>query len=279
MERVKPLIVTVLLATVGCTTTPKTAPTAAPQSTWEQIQHKAEKVVGIEQPVVPATEFTCAWQNRLQQLPDPGRNGQMTTGIAGQIFLYTEQFAPAEINGDLVLMVSDATPRPNNVPGKTNEVWHFTKETLKKMAMTDERFGRSFIIFLPWPDSWRDVNRLSIQARYDQATGNTLYAQPMTLTLDTANATAPTATAGGGFNAVPDPKMVAQRMKEVPPGSTNTIQQAGVWSPPPQFDTKDPIFAPPPPNMAPVGQWAPPQQDIAKPSSPAEFKRMVIPRK
>ena len=52
------------------------------------------------------------------------------------------------------------------------------------MVVADERFGRSLVVFLPWPAHWRDVNRLYVQARYDQPGGQTLYAQPGTVTLD-----------------------------------------------------------------------------------------------
>lgn len=161
----------------------------------------------------PAVEFACAWQKRPAQLPDPTRAGSMTPGLVGQVFLYTADMKPVEPRGELSVMVSDATERPAGVPPAKDEMYHFSADVLKRMAVNDERFGRSLAVFLPWPAEWRDVTRLQVQARYDQPGGTTLYAQPSTVTLDLSAAggvwtKSPTAQTAAG---VPDPRQAVKQ--------------------------------------------------------------------
>jgi hypothetical protein len=282
MVRYRTLIIAVaVLAASGCTALQKTPVDTAYQSLKTHVQ----KATG-QQPAAPqAVEFTCAWQNRLQQLPDPGRGGQMTPGVVGQVFLYgraaaegLSDFVPAEVTGDLVVAVSDATPRPAGAPVMNNEVWHFTNDKLRQMVMTDERFGKCLILFLPWPAHWKDVSVLNIQARYDQPGGNTLYAQPMTLTIDTQNQFSSKVNGGmttGNFLPVPDPRMVLQKMTTPPSG--NALQQASIFAPPaPQpFDTRSGAFAPPPPSIPPQGLYAPPTGAPMTPANGQDFKTTI----
>ncbi|MGL4422566.1 MAG: hypothetical protein ACRCZF_18000, partial [Gemmataceae bacterium] len=163
----------------GCTTTQKS------------VQNTVSEWVAPAKPMM-ATECACSWSNRLAHLPDPSRNGQMTTGLVGQVFVFDSKTQPVDIHGDMTVTVHDSTIRPPGMPAMRSEVWHFTKDTLKNMVAMDERFGRSLVMFLPWPEAWRDVNRVYVQARYDQAGVNPLFAQPANVTLDL------TAPAGNG---------------------------------------------------------------------------------
>lgn len=220
----------------------------------------------------PAAEFACGWQTRLAQLPDPTKNGSMTAGLVGQVFLFTSEVKPAEVNGDLTVMVSDATLRPTGMPVAKSEVWHFSAEILRKMVVDDERFGRSVVVFLPWPPEWHDVNRLNIQARFDQPGTHTLYAQPTTVTIDfSGNGPGQPAIMPGvptAMNAIPDPKLMLQQnrtpvlpamapmMANRPMPQQGAMPQADrmVQSPlpgPPSFANVPvmPAAAPPPPTM------------------------------
>lgn len=211
MESARALIPVALLAAIGCTSLKSVS--------IRNLTDDIEVALELKEPPA-ATEFACAWQNRLQQLPDPSRDGAMTTGLVGQAFLFTPDMTPAEIRGDLTIIVADAAAAPGT--DRKPEVYHFTAETLRKMVVTDERFGRSVVLFLPWPAEWRNVSRLTIQARYDQKDQHTLYAQPTSLTLDLSAGSGPSA---GGVvpspnarpMAVPDPKEVLKSIQTSSP--------------------------------------------------------------
>jgi hypothetical protein len=185
-----------------------------------------QSVLAVGPKAAPATEFATAWQTKLGHLPDPTRNGAMSPGIVGQAFLYTEKLAAAEIAGSLTIVANDATPRPAGMPPKQPNVWHFDADTLKRMVVNDDRFGKSLAIFLPWPEEWADVNRLLIQARYDQPAAPPLFASQSTVTLDLF-------TSGPQVNvsqsrqtlaqmAVPDPKALLQQAQANPAARTVT---------------------------------------------------------
>lgn len=230
----------------------------------------------------PATQFAAAWQTKLGQLPDPTKNGVMNSGIVGQVFLYTDKFAAADIVGTLTVVANDSTDRPNGQPAKQPNVWHFDAATLKRMVVNDDRFGKSVALFLPWPEEWTDVNRLYVQARYDQPNSYTIYAPPATVTLDffttaqhqTAHSSA---RLPAGQMSVPDPKLLMQNAKgagpapAIPVAATTPIQQANYAA---SWPTN--LGAPPPasPPTAPAnGLAAPPAGEVK------EFQRTVIPRR
>jgi hypothetical protein len=180
---------------------------------FESMEQSVKEAVAPAKPKA-AAEFACAWQNRLSMLPDPTRGGTMSPGLVGQVFLYSAppDYKPAEVTGDLTVSVQDQTPRPPGMSAPKAEVWHFTKDVLKKMVVADERFGRSVAVFLPWPEAWRDVTRVYIQARYDQPDTHTLYSQPATVTLDMSSPGGVTP----GMQAmppVPDPAVVMRQMR------------------------------------------------------------------
>ena len=205
------------------------APLATGCAGLHEARHAALQKIGMEAPA-PAAEFQCAWQNRLAQLPDPTKNGANVTGLPGQMFLFQADMKPAVANGDLTVIVIDETPRP---PGttvkKTDEVWHFGKDKLEKMVAMDEKFGKNFVLFVPWPDHWRDVSRVRLKARYDQAVDGkkqTLYAQDALVTLDFVGGSGASMSPFTWSNrgSVPDPMAVMNQMK-----SQGQAQAASNW--------------------------------------------------
>ena len=211
-------------------------PFAVGCASLHEARHAAMQTVGLETPT-PASEFACAWQNKLAQLPDPTKNGATITGLPGQMFLYApdvsdnRKLIAAVPTGELTISVIDETPRSAGYPKKNNEIWHFTKDKLEQMQAMDERFGKNFIVFIPWPDSWRDVSRVRLLARYDQKVNGqptTLYAQESLVTLDFV--TMPGANAWGAGTAgnrpsIPNPTAVMNQMK-----SAGQAQQAANWA-------------------------------------------------
>jgi hypothetical protein len=239
----------------------------------------------------PASQIACAWQNRLATLPDPLRNGAPIPGVAGQIFLYDTGSMPVAATGELTVQVSDATPRMPGQAGPPTEVWHFSNDTLKKLRMVDERIGLCYVVFLPWPETWRDVTRVRFQVRYDQPAGQkTLYANEATVTLDFtpgANGTLPGVGTGG---SVPNPADVLRQARSAQVAGRRTVPgsvpQAGVQPtsyPPPNYGppqgTANPGYPPtqsfgppvqqpgnpPPAYYGPPQGYGPPSQEVQYP--------------
>jgi hypothetical protein len=156
----------------------------APEQISKTVTDTVNKVVPVDAQPAPATQVLCFWQRRLTPLPDPTREGAQTLGLPGQLFLITPDNRPAEANGDLAVYVFDETPRPPGSPALRTEVWHYTKDVLKRLAANDERFGKSYALFLPWPAHWRDVTVVKISARYQSPGDPALFAGEVKLTLD-----------------------------------------------------------------------------------------------
>jgi hypothetical protein len=158
---------------------------ASTPSAGSSLSTSMSKLTGSSKPAkpVPVIEMTALWRNKVDYLPDPSKNGAMGAGLAGQLFLFGPgmQFALAE--GKLTVALYDETPRPGQetpVP----EGWEFDKETLKKLVTMDERFGKSYALFLPWPTYRPDVTKVRIAIRYDPEQGHPLYAAETRITLD-----------------------------------------------------------------------------------------------
>ena len=145
------------------------------------------KLPGSADRKVQATNMAVVWRNRVESLPDPSRNGVPSPGLAGQMFLYGGpklDFALAD--GTLTVDLVDDTPRAPGQPAATPERWQFDKATLRKLQTNDETFGKSYVLFLPWPAYRPDITKVRISARYDPDGGHPLYQPPATVTIDTS---------------------------------------------------------------------------------------------
>jgi hypothetical protein len=150
----------------------------------ELVSNAFKQTVALDKPE-PASQIICFWQRRLSGLPDPTRDGAQTWGIAGQMFLVTPSNTAAQINGDLAVVVYDETPRPPGQPALKPELWHYTKDTLNRLVTTDERFGKCFVLFLPWPAGWQgNVTAVKIAARYSSPGSPDLFAGEVHVALD-----------------------------------------------------------------------------------------------
>lgn len=126
-----------------------------------------------------ATDIVLAWQNKVAQLPDPTKNGAMIHGVAGQLFLFTADSQFAQVNGRLTVEMT------NQADGKRLGTWTFEKDVLKRMTTLDERFGKCYAIFLPWPEYDPTVSRVKFQSKYEPEKGGfPLFAPVATLTFD-----------------------------------------------------------------------------------------------
>jgi hypothetical protein len=154
-------------------------------------------------PVI-ATEMAVAWRPKIEYQPDPTRNGAMGAGLAGQLFLFGgPKLEFAQADGVLTVDLIDETPRAAGQPAATPERWQFNKEMLRNLRTTDDTFGKSYVLFLPWPAYKADITKVKISARYDPDNGYTLFCAPEVVTL---SATAPVWDSTGTTNTSASPK-------------------------------------------------------------------------
>lgn len=163
--------------------------TALPKAALSKLAGKGEQARGS--PI----EIAVAWHNRPAQLNDPANNGKMVTGLVGQMFLFGPGSQPAPANGKLVVEMFDETPGPGATAAPRRlGGWTFDKERLRLLTMMDERFGKCYALFLPWPDYTPAITRVKLTTRFDPEKGYPLFTPPSSLTLDTS-ATGPAVTA------------------------------------------------------------------------------------
>lgn len=194
------------------------AVTALPQMALAKLTGKGDQAKGS--PIAIAV----AWQPRPAQLPDPANNGKMVTGLVGQMFLFGPNDQPVAANGKLVIEMFDETPgaaagaEPRRLGG-----WTFEKDALRRLTTMDERFGKCYALFLPWPDYTPGTTRVKLTTRFDPDRGYPLFALPDTLTLDTSvkgTAGGPAVPAGGPITmgAAPTASTPAAGFMGVPAG-------------------------------------------------------------
>ena len=116
--------------------------------------------------------LVAAWQNHIDYLPDPTRDGAMGPGLAGQIFVFDQYDQPALLNGSITVDLYDETKRPPGVAPNKPERWKFNRDVVKLLRSTDERFGPNYLLFLPWPTYRPDVTRVRITVLYDPENGS-----------------------------------------------------------------------------------------------------------
>lgn len=129
--------------------------------------------------------IVSTWQNHIDYLPDPTRNGAMGPGLAGQIFVFDPSDQPALLSGSITVELQDETRRPPGVPPLKPERWTFTKDVIASLRSVDERFGPNYTIFLPWPTYRPDVTHVRISVVYQPENGSfPIRALESRLTLD-----------------------------------------------------------------------------------------------
>ncbi len=252
----------------------------------EKMTQSVKQAVHLESTSAPATQVVCFWQRQLTPLPDPTRDGAQTFGLPGQMFLITPDSKPAEANGDLTVVVYDETPRQAGAQAMRPEVWHYTKDTLKRLVTNDERFGKSFALYLPWPAHWRDVTTVKIMGRYQAAGSPDLYAGEVKIALDASGNSQVWTDMGSGSNrpmaggmlesrtSIPDSnKLLTQAnlggqpaQQFVNPGTMPT----GSFAPPPAYSGLSPL-----PGGTPLPKVTPASNFVA---SPGNFNGSVVPQ-
>jgi len=177
------------------------ASTANKSSIWPvSFQEITEEVTSAVMPSeAPAAEIVCMWQNRVSYLPDPSKNGAMSPGLAGQMFLFDSFSKNAKANGQLTVDLYDESKVHSGVAPVLIERWIFDKDTLKKLASFDETFGRSYTLFLPWPTYKPEFTQVRVMVKLEPTQGHALFAPAAPLTLDASSAGLPV-WSGGSTN-------------------------------------------------------------------------------
>ena len=216
----------------------------------------ARRTVGLDPASArPATHVSLMMQRRLASLPDPTRPDAMQPGLPGQLFLAAADGRAVAANGDLIVTVTDDTPRPPGQPPKTTEKWQFNRDVLEKLRQKDDRFGDCYVLFLPWPADWKDVSRVTVKGQYQAAGQVVLHASEVTISLET------------GTQAMPAEWQKAEPFKAPPFDG-----KPAVAGPPPA--QTEPILLPPP-ALLPLVQPQPGTPGIVVPQTPAPVGPLV----
>jgi len=248
------------------------------------------QAVGLTKPTAPA-QFICMVQSGLQDLPDTTRGGRPTKAVLGKMFLFGNDRQPAEANGQLTLMMTDATPRPPGLPTHRPEVANIDAKALKSLKANDERFGPCYAFVIPWPEEWVGVSQIAIQATFKPdpvLNAATMYHQVMKVSLNenlvvidqkTGMPRGGSVAAAPAMGSVPDPD---QLMKQFQPGERPTAAPASITGLPPVRQAEyllpptqsgGPLMptlptAVPPPAGSGVQVWPPPTGTPSPPVGP-----------
>lgn len=147
----------------------------------KQVQDEVASLVAF--PSAPAVEIICMWQPHVSYLPDPSRNGAMTPGIAGQVFLFDRHHQLAKANGKLTVELHDETPVRSGGTARPLERWIFPKEILRQLVAFDETFGKNYTLFLPWPTYSSQIKQVRLMVKYEPEDGPPLYAPAESMSL------------------------------------------------------------------------------------------------
>jgi len=130
------------------------------------------RAVGLNKPA-PPNQFICIVEPNILYQPDTTKNGQPAALMLGKVYLFGADQKPVEADGQLTVVLNDTTVRPPGAAQRDRSIVHIDAATFKKLGANDERFGRHFVVPLPWPDGWGDVTHVTVQARYSpsKATG------------------------------------------------------------------------------------------------------------
>jgi len=134
----------------------------------------------------------------------------------------------------------DNTNKTNDEYGPLLGNYTFNKEQLRRMVGMDERFGKSYTLFLPWPEYKPETTRLKFKVRYEQENSYPLFTSASCLTLDK------------GYQSP-----ISKQSQTLPgPLGANSVNSAGFMSPPSNFPGLPANAAPaslPPLDPLPIG--------------------------
>lgn len=171
----------------------------------------------VKPAAIPVAEVTALWQNRIAHLPDPTKSGSPGAGLVGELFLIGAgpKMPFAEAEGKVTFTIYDES----NGVASSHPLgsWTYDKETLQRLVSVDERLGKCYAIFLPWPEYTSAITRVRLTTRYQPESGHALFATTW-VTFD--NRTSPGEQA---WNVLPDPTPAI-----IPPAAESKPKPSGM---------------------------------------------------
>lgn len=159
---------------------------AAPGCSLDQVWLVKDIAPKSEQPC----QIVTTWVNKVQFAPDTAHNGEPMPGLVGRMYLFGPTVGfPMVGDGGIFVELFDETQGPSQHP---IEKWQIDPVSLRKLVQKD-RIGMGYTLFLPWGSYRPDINRVRLTCRYDPQAGTPIYAEPATVSLDTASAMPPVA--------------------------------------------------------------------------------------
>ncbi len=132
----------------------------------------------------PQGRLATAWQNKVTYAPDVTRGGAVFPGMVARVYLFGPDVAVPYIgDGTLSFLIYDATKRGPNTEPRLTDIVQFDPATLKQFAKTDF-VGPGYTIFCPWFNYRPDVTHVFINVEYTSASGEKLFHQSGTLSVD-----------------------------------------------------------------------------------------------
>jgi hypothetical protein len=128
-------------------------------------------------------QAAAMWQTFVLFSPDPAREGAMTPGLAGRLYLYGSQSdVPIVAPGKVQVRLYPDLPDGKKVDTPL-EVWELDPDTLKGKLQHDI-VGWGYSLLLPWGTYRPDLTHVRMTVRFEPAKGGPpLFAQETRLSL------------------------------------------------------------------------------------------------
>jgi hypothetical protein len=132
-------------------------------------------------PVGMPVESHVYWQNTVQMVPDPTRDGMPGPGLVGRLFLFAPDGRPVTCDGTLTVKLFDEQPA-DGTPPREIERWVIDKTNLNKMIQKDI-VGYGYTMFLPTSTCTPRVTKVHMNVTFTPDKGNPLYSPSSTIGL------------------------------------------------------------------------------------------------
>ncbi|HMP02320.1 MAG TPA: hypothetical protein PKC45_07450 [Gemmatales bacterium] len=173
-----PAVAWVLLTLAsGCVSVQFHAPGWPPCWPWEE-----------RPPIGEVGQVVALWGDGVVMQPDPGRNGQITPGFNGKVYLIDGQKGQAlGADGHLVVSLFDTSDPTGQTP---REVWEIDPVNLKKVCRKDG-VGWGYALWLPWTTAHLPMQHVTLVVKYRPASGREVWSTPSNFRVREGNALQP----------------------------------------------------------------------------------------